>query len=228
MPAATLGVTDLKTFECEAILFDLDGVLVDSDRVVVRTWTEWSRARNLDPERVLEGAHGVRAVEVVKRFAPDADAAAEARELERIEVANLDGVREIQGARELLLSLDPRTWTVVTSGTTPLATGRLEHLGLPVPEHLVTANDVENGKPHPEPYLRGAELLGAAPERCVVIEDAPSGVEAARAAGMRVIAVPTTFPESALSEADAIAGTLAEIEVDRTASDGGTYRLRVG
>ena len=217
----------MKTFECEAVLFDLDGVLVDSGDVVVRTWQKWSRAHGLDPHHTIEFAHGVRAVEVVQHLTPHLDAAAEAAELERIEVEDLDGVKEITGAKELLRSLSPDAWTVVTSGTRPIATRRLEHLGLPVPEHLVTASDVENGKPHPEPYLKGAELLGVAPEQCVVIEDAPSGIGAARAAGMRVIAVATTYPHDALSEADTIARALTEIEAYRPSRNGEGFELRV-
>jgi mannitol-1-/sugar-/sorbitol-6-phosphatase len=217
----------LKTFECEAVLFDLDGVLVDSGDVVVRTWRKWSQAHGLDPQHTIEFAHGVRAIEVVERLTPHLDAAAEAAELERIEVEDLDGVRQIEGARELLESLSPDAWTVVTSGTRPIATGRLEYLGLPVPEHLVTASDVQKGKPHPEPYLRGAELLGVAPEQCVVVEDAPSGVGAARAAGMRVIAVATTYPVEDLSRADTIAGALTQIEVHRPSGDASAFELRV-
>jgi sugar-phosphatase len=211
----------VRTFECEAILFDLDGVLVDSNAVVVRTWQSWAKSRGLDPERILEVAHGRRTAETVRLVAPDLDAEAEATELERFEVGDLDGVLEIEGARELLSSLPPDAWTVVTSGTRPVATKRMEHLGLPLPERLVTSEDVENGKPHPEPYLMGAEIVGAAPEACVVIEDAPSGVSAARAAGMRVVAVATTYRADDLSEADAVAAALSEIRVSQPSERGG-------
>ena len=213
----------MRTFECEAILFDLDGVLVDSNQAVVRAWQGWAEERGMDPERILEVAHGRRTAETIRLVAPDLDADAEASALERSEVDNLDGVLEIAGARELLSSLPPDAWTVVTSGTRPVATRRMEHLGLPLPERLVTAEDVENGKPHPEPYLMGAEIVGTTPEACVVIEDAPSGVSAARAAGMRVIAVATTYRADDLSEADAVAAALAEIRVSHTSpSERGT------
>ena len=203
----------MKTFECEGILFDLDGVLVDSTAVVTRTWREWAEARGLDAERILEVAHGRRAAEVVRLFAPDVDAESEARELERIEVEDLEGVLEIEGARELLSSLPADGWTVVTSGTRALASSRMRHVGLPLPERFVSADDVQNGKPHPEAYLKGAEVLGVAPEECVVIEDAPSGVSSARAAGMRVVAVATTYDHGDLLEADAVAASLAGIRV---------------
>src|SRR3712207_2036721 len=195
-----------RTFECEAILFDLDGVLVDSHAVVVRTWRDWAEGRGLDAERILEVAHGRRAAEVVRLFAPDLDAEAEARELERIEVEDLEGVLEIEGARELLTSLPADGWTVVTSGTRALASGRMRHVGLPLPERFVSADDVENGKPHPEAYLKGAEILGAPPEACVVIEDAPAGIRSAKAAGMRVVAVATTHRAEQLREADVVVG----------------------
>ena len=217
----------MRTFECEAILFDLDGVLVDSNEVVVRTWQSWAKARGLDPDRILEVAHGRRTAETIRLVAPNLDADAEATELERIEDGDLDGVLEIEGARELLWSLPPDAWAIVTSGARPVATRRMEHLGLPLPERLVTSEDVEKGKPHPEPYLKGAELVGAAPEACVVIEDAPSGVSAAKAAGMRVVAVATTYRADELSDADTVAAALSEIRVSNASERGADGRTRL-
>lgn len=212
----------VRTFECEAILFDLDGVLVDSTAVVVRTWREWAEDRGLDAERLLEVAHGRRTAETVRLFAPDLDADSEARELERIEANDLDGVLEIEGARELLSSLPADGWTVVTSGTRELASKRMEHVGLPLPGRFVSADDVENGKPDPECYLKAAELLGVAPENCVVIEDAPPGIQAARSAGMAVVAVATTHPASELSDADSVTRVLSNISLGEnyTTADG--------
>lgn len=218
----------LETFECDAILFDLDGVLVDSTAVVERTWRGWAEGRGLDAGRILEVAHGRRATEVVRLFAPDLDADSEARELERIEAGDLDGVLEIEGARELLSSLPADGWTVVTSGTRTLASSRIKHIGLPLPERFVSADDVQNGKPHPEAYMKGAEVLGARPEACVVVEDAPSGVSSARSAGMRVVAVATTHSEDELNEADAVAPSLASIQAtSRLESGGARFKLRV-
>jgi len=221
----------VRTFGCEAILFDLDGVLVDSTAVVVRTWRDWARDRGLDAERILEIAHGRPAAETVRLFAPHLDADSEARELERMEAENLDCVLEVDGARELLSALPADGWTVVTSGTRALASKRMEHVGLPLPERFVSADDVENGKPHPEAYLKGAEVLGVRPEACVVIEDAPSGVSSAKSAGMRVIAVATTHREEDLKEADAVAASLASIRAfprpDSGAEGGPRFELRV-
>lgn len=215
----------MTTFECDAILFDLDGVLVDSTAVVVRIWREWAEDRGLDAERLLEVAHGRRTAETIRLFAPDLDADSEARELERLEAGDLDGVLEIEGARELLSSLPADGWTVVTSGTRAIASGRMVHVGLPLPERFVSADDVENGKPHPEAYLKGAEVLGVRPEACVVVEDAPSGVSSARSAGMRVIAVATTYREDDLHEADAVAASLSGIQA--TTRPGGEPRFEV-
>jgi sugar-phosphatase len=217
----------VRTFECDAILFDLDGVLVDSQAVVVRTWHEWAKEKDLDAGRILEVAHGRRPAEVVRDFAPELDADAEARELERMETNDLEGVLEIEGARELLSSLPTEGWTVVTSGTRALASGRMEHVGLPLPERFVSADDVENGKPHPEAYLKGAEILGVSPEACVVVEDAPSGVSSARSAGMRVIAVATTYREDDLHEADAVVASLTDIQATLLDGSGPRFELRV-
>jgi sugar-phosphatase len=212
----------VRSFACDAVLFDLDGVLVDSTEVVVRTWRIWAEKRGFDAERILEFAHGRKAAETIRMISPDLDPGFEVEELERAEAENLDGVLEVDGARELLASLPSDGWTVVTSGTRLLAEGRMVHLGLPMPERFVTADDVTNGKPHPEAYLKGAEILNARPEACVVIEDAPSGIRAARAAGMSVVALPTTYPAEDLQEADALAPALAKIGVaHRPGPDGG-------
>lgn len=212
-----------RRFECEAVLFDLDGVLVDSRRAVERTWQAWAKRHGLDATRVVEVAHGQRTEETVRCFAPDLNVEAEAAHLERAEVEDVAGVLEVDGADALLCALPPESWAVVTSGTRELATTRLKHAGLPIPRVLVCAEDVGEGKPEPEGYLRAATLLGAAPERCVVVEDTPAGIRAARAASMAVIALPTTHPASELSEADAVARALSDIRLCRVGpgDDGG-------
>ena len=203
----------MSSFGCDAILFDLDGVLVDSTRAVVRIWSEWAEQKGIEAERVLEVAHGRRTIETVRLVAPHLDAEAETEELQRIEIGNLDGMLEVEGALELVSSIPDDGWTVVTSGPRPLATNRLEHVGIPVPEHFVAAEDVTEGKPHPEAYLKGAEILGVNPEACLVIEDAPSGIQAGKSAGMTVISVATTHDEDELSEADAVIASLMDLRV---------------
>ncbi len=216
----------VKSLGCEAVLFDLDGVLVDSTRAVVRIWSEWAKRQGIQAERILEVAHGRRTIETVHLVAPHLDAEEETRELERVEIGDLDGVLEVEGALELISSIPNDGWTVVTSGPRALATRRLEHAMLPRPVRFVAAEDVKEGKPHPEAYLKGAEILGVSPEDCVVIEDAPSGIRAGKSAGMTVVAVATTHDEDDLSEADAIVASLTDIRVV-TGTGGSRFEVRV-
>src|SRR5438445_694131 len=150
----------MPTFHCSAILFDLDGVLVDSTRSVSRLWRRWATENGIDPERVLAIAHGVRTIEVVQRLAPHLDLEAEVQRIERRESEDTDGVAVMPGAADLIRSIPEARWCVVTSGTHLLAAARLRLVGLPTPRVLVTADEVKKGKPDPEPYLKGAQLLG--------------------------------------------------------------------
>lgn len=196
----------MSRFECGAILFDMDGVLVDSTAAVAGTWGRWAKTHSLDPQTVIDGAHGRRTIETVRAFAPHLDAQAEANRIESAESMELDTVTVIPGALALLRSLPEGQWGVVTSATRPMALTRLQDGGFPMPRVLVTADDVILGKPNPEPYLRGAAGLKIAPERCIVFEDSPAGIRAANAAGMRVIALQTTFEPDQLREAAAMIG----------------------
>jgi len=202
----------MPSFSCSAILFDLDGVLLDSTRVVAEQYTRWAREHGIDPAEVMKAAHGVRTLEVVQRVAPHLDAVAETRKIEDRE-AIADGIVAIPGAVTLLNTIPRGRWCVVTSGTRYLATTRMRRFGIPVPDILVTADDVRHGKPDPEPYRRGAELFKANPADCVVIEDAPAGIRSARSAGMKVISLPTTYPASELHEADVIIAGLGSLKV---------------
>jgi sugar-phosphatase len=182
---------------CKGVLFDMDGILISSIGSVERSWTKWAEMRGVDPEFALKMAHGRRAIETAALLRPDLDREAELRLIEDIEMADGDGVAVLPGVLDLLCALPAGRWTVVTSATDRLARQRLELAGIPVPDRLVTADDVEQGKPDPAPYLAGAALLGLAPEDCVVLEDAESGTQAGRAAGCTVIA--TTFSHEAES-----------------------------
>jgi len=203
----------MRTFPCSAILFDLDGVLVDSTRSVTRQWRRWAGENNIDPEKVLKIAHGVRTIEVVRRLTPHLDAEAEVKKIEQREADDTAGVVVMPGAAELIQSVPDGRWCVVTSGTRHLATARLRLANLAIPRVLVTADEVTNGKPHPEPYLKGAQLLGFDPVDCLVIEDAPAGIQSAHAGGMKAIGVASTFPASELHEADAVVSALQQIRV---------------
>jgi mannitol-1-/sugar-/sorbitol-6-phosphatase len=208
----------MRTLRCSAILFDLDGVLVDSTRSVSRQWRRWAGENNLSPEKVLQIAHGVRTIEVVRRLTPHLNPEAEVNKIEQREADDTGGVVVMPGAAQLIQSLPAGRWGVVTSGTHRLATSRLRLAKLPWPRVLVSAEDVGKGKPDPEPYLHGAKLLGMNPAECIVIEDAPAGIVAAHAGGMKVIALTSTYPAPQLGEADAVVQSLAQIQpryVDR-------------
>jgi sugar-phosphatase len=195
----------------QGILFDLDGVLIDSTAGVTRVWRDWAIRHGLDATQTAHTAHGRRAIETVRLLAPQLDAEAELRDLERREIADSYDVAAFPGAASLLASLPPRRWAIVTSGTRDLACHRLRVAGLPVPELMITGSDIEHGKPHPEPYQRGAALLGLAPTACVAVEDAPNGIRSALDAGMPVFAVPTTYPVDELTEATALLPNLAAL-----------------
>ena len=194
----------MPVFFCSAILFDLDGVLVDSTRAVDREWRDWARRKGVDGDAIMAIAHGVRTLEVIRRVAPHLDAEAEAREIEREEAGDQQGVAVMPGAMALVQSIPGRRWGVVTSGSRLLATARLQFCGLPVPEVLITSDDVTNGKPDPEPYLKGAAGLGIPAAECLVMEDAPAGIQSASAAGMRAIGIASTYAVSELKMADAV------------------------
>jgi len=200
-------------FQCSAILFDLDGVLVDSTRSVARQWRRWAEENNIDPEKVLAIAHGRRTIEVVRILAPQLDAEAEEKKIEKREADDNDGVTVMPGAAELLKSIPEGSWCIVTSGTRYLATSRLRFFHLPIPRVLVAADDVQKGKPDPEPYLKGAELLKVKPTECLVIEDAPAGIRSAHAGGMKAIALTSTYPAAELQEADVVLQNLQQIQV---------------
>jgi mannitol-1-/sugar-/sorbitol-6-phosphatase len=213
----------MPTFSCAAILFDLDGVLCDSTRQVDREWREWAARKGVDGDAVMAIAHGVRTIEVIRRVAPHLDAEAEAAAIEDHEAHDQSGVVVMPGAIDLVKTIPAGRWGVVTSGSRLLATNRLRHCGLPVPEVLVTSDDVTNGKPDPEPYLKGAERIGVKPAECVVIEDAPAGIQSARAGGMKVIGLASTYAAGRLTEADAVVRAFSALRV----SSNGTGRLVV-
>jgi sugar-phosphatase len=198
---------------CEALLFDLDGVLVDSTACIEHTWRTWAARHGLDGDALLHIAHGRHALETVRLVAPHLDARAELAALVAHEARATEGVFEVAGARELLAGLPSDRWAVVTSGVRAVAEHRLRHVGLPIPPVMVCADEIARGKPDPEGYLTAAARLGIAPAACVVVEDAPPGLEAARAGGMRAIALATTYRAEELRGADAVAHALGALTV---------------
>ena len=214
--------------ECTAVLFDLDGVLVDSTAYIERQWREWAMGKGLDPEPFLRYCHGRRAVETICLAAPELDARAEVDQFRERAVTDEVPLTAFPGARELLAALPERRWAVVTSGARRFALARLAGAGLPQPQVLVSAEDVREGKPSPEGYLRAAELIGAAASECLVLEDAPPGIEAARAAGATVVAVSTTHPPAALGGARLVLGSLADVHLASSPGNGRLLALELG
>jgi sugar-phosphatase len=199
----------------------MDGVLVDSTPAVARVWAGWAREHGFEPEAIVKMAHGRPSITTIRELLPHSDHAAEDREVERREIADVAGVIPLPGALELLLALPLHRWAIVTSCTRQLAGVRIAAARLPKPKHLVTAADVRHGKPDPEPYLKGAQILGVLASECVVLEDAPAGIRAGKAAGAHVVALRTTASDAELLEAGAdwIVDDCAELFVDFAAAE---------
>jgi mannitol-1-/sugar-/sorbitol-6-phosphatase len=214
------------TLHIDAVLFDLDGVLVDSTANVERHWTEWAVRVGLDPAAFLPTVHGRRAVDIIRGARPELDVDAELAFMIHRETEDLEGVAVMPGARDFVAQLPPERWGVVTSGVRSVATARLEAAGIPVPRVLIPADEIARGKPDPQGYLLGARRLAVEPARCVVCEDAPAGAEAARAAAMRLIALTSTHDARELAPADLIVADLSELAVEPTS--GGLAVRRVG
>src|SRR5258708_6114914 len=152
--------------QCAALLFDMDGVLIDSTPAVARVWRQWAIEHGFNPEEVVAAAHGRPSLATVRDYLPNADHEAENREVERREIDDLKGIVPLPGALDLLASLPSDRWTIVTSCTRRLAEVRLRAAGLPAPSKMITSNDITQGKPHPEPYVKGASILGFPAKDC--------------------------------------------------------------
>ena len=206
------------------VLFDMDGVLMSSLGSVERSWQRYAELRGLDPKLAVQMAHGRRAIETIRALRPDLDDEAELRVIEDMEVEDNEGLVVLPGVLAMLAALPESAWAIVTSATERLARSRLAHAGIEIPKYFVTGDSVTHGKPHPEPYQRGAELLGVTPHECVVIEDAPAGVAAGKAAGCKVLAVLTTHAAETLTAADWRVATLADVQT--SAETDGCVALR--
>jgi sugar-phosphatase len=205
----------------KGVLFDMDGVLVSSIGSVERSWTKWANLRGLDPAFAIASAHGRRSIDSVRVLMPHLDAQAENDLIEDWEVEDTEGVEELAGVTALIAQLPPHRWTIATSATRRLATARLLAAGITPPERFITAELVVNGKPDPEPYRKGAELLGFPPQDCMVIEDAVSGATAGKAAGCKVLANTVSHSLESLSMADWVVDSLEGIKVEVLPDDEG-------
>lgn len=203
----------------------MDGVLIDSTHAVARVWRKWAIEHGFEPESTIRMAHGRPSIATLRDLLPDADHEALNREVERREIEDLEGVVALPGSRELLASLPQGRWAIVTSATRPLAEARLRATGVPIPKHFLTSNDIVKGKPDPEPYLKGAALLGFPASECIVVEDVPAGIRSGKGAGARVIAFPSTVKPDELraAGADWILPNCAAIDV--LESDGNGLKL---
>jgi sugar-phosphatase len=206
-------------FDVEAILFDIDGTLVDSTPAVERSWRTWAARRGIDVDAILRVCHGRRSEDTIALFLPVDQRPAGVAELEELELADLAAVLALPATQQLLPRIPGNRWAAVTSGSRKLMQARLEAAGLPAPEVLISAEDVSAGKPDPEGYLKAAAALGYDVAQCLVVEDAPAGITAGHAAGARVLAVTTSHDRSELTSADAVVPSLEQCSVD-TAADG--------
>ena len=214
---------------CDGMLFDLDGVLVDSTPAVERVWSKWAIAHGLDPEETVRIAHGRPSIATVRDIMPEADYELENEVILRGELEDTDGIVPLAGARELLESLPLERWALVTSCARPLAEVRLKTAGLPIPEKMITCDDVRIGKPDAEPYIKGAALLGIPASRCIVFEDAPAGIRSGKAAGATVIALRSTSTDDELERAGAdwIVTGYANLHLSRPNNGSGSLRLAI-
>jgi len=214
-------VTAARSFPCRAILFDLDGVLVDSAECIEKTWRKWATDHRLDPEHVIEIAHGRRAIETVRLIAPELSADAELGALAASEAMTSEGVYEITGASELLQQLPAGTWGVVTSGIRSVAEFRLRYTRLLLPAVMICADEIMRGKPDPEGYVLTTRLLSEKmklkeplkPSDCLIVEDAPAVIRSVKQVGFPTLAVATSYAPSSLGDADWICESLRPDEV---------------
>jgi len=210
------NANELLTVETKGLLFDMDGVLISSTGSVERSWQRWCKLYGMPNADQFHVPHGTRAVDIVRMLKPQWDEAQVAegqRLIEDLEMADTADLTVLPGVKLLLAQLPPERWIVVSSASTRVLIGRLAAAGLPVPARYISGDMVVHGKPDPEPYRRGAELLGYAPGDCIVVEDAPSGVGSGLAAGCRVLGVLGTHPAEKLRAATWLARSLDEIEV---------------
>lgn len=204
---ATLGRLAGEVFD--AVIFDMDGTLVDSTPAVARSWDRWGSEHGLTPEQ-MQGHHGVPAESIVRLLLPADRHAAGIARIHELELTDVDDIVVLPGAAEALAALKDARNAIATSCTRPLAKARIGAAGLVAPSVIVTVDDVERGKPHPDPFLEAARRLGVDPTRCLVVEDAPQGLLAGTAAGCFTLAVVTTTPREELV-ADAVVDDLASV-----------------
>lgn len=223
MEQATIQMVQI---DVSGLLFDMDGVLISSIGSVQRSWRRWAKHYGLPNPDQVEIPHGVRAIDIMTQLKPDVDKVEGLKLIEDMELVDTADLEVLDGVRALLENLPADRWAIVTSATHRLLLGRLKAAGLPVPDRIISGDQVQRGKPDPEPYRRGAELLGVQPQDCLVFEDAPSGVRAGIAAGCRVLGVLGTHSAEELRNAGAtwIVSSLTDV---RTETRGGQIAVLI-
>jgi len=189
-----VGMGSNLNLTCKAVLFDMDGTLVDSGVVVERAWGRWAARHGIPLETVLSFSHGRPTIATMEHFLPTRDHSEELEEMDRYEETQLEGILPVPGAMQIVHALQNHSWAIVTSAWRRLAEARVLAAGLPLPKVIVPVDEIRNGKPHPEGFLQAAERLGVAPKDCLVFEDTRPGIEAGMSAGMQVVALLTTVP----------------------------------
>ena len=196
-----------------AVLFDMDGVLISSTEADERSWLRWAKLHGMEDTFSIRSTHGRRTIDTIRALRPDLDLTTELERMEDFDAEDTAGLTVYPGVRELLAGLQPTQWSIVTSASDRVMRHRLGALDLPVPPKIVTSESVTLGKPNPDPYQLGASQLGLTPADCLVIEDSPSGIRAAKTAGCFVIAVATSHAPEELKEADWIVSSLEDLEL---------------
>ena len=210
----------------DAIIFDMDGVIVDTRAIVEKVWFEWAVENKISWEDVKNNIHGKRTVEIIRQFTPELNEESTVKIIEDRQAEDIDNICVGKGARKCLNTIKGCKWAIVTSNTRTAALNKLENVQFNVPEVLITGDDVKNGKPSPDGYLMAASRLGVKPEKCIVVEDSPAGVKAGKDADMYVAAVKTTHREDFLQNADVIVTSLYDLRISCLAcSDGKKIRL---
>lgn len=185
----------------KGILFDLDGTLIDSWTCIEYAWKTWCEQNNLQYNDLVHKFNGSRAIDIISTLKPELNAEEERNKIDAFEIAHPEHLSLIPGAAAILKKIPKNKWGIVTSGSITIVRHKLKHTCIEAPDVLITSESINQGKPHPEGYLKGAYQLGIEPAECLVFEDSPQGIEAALQAGMQVIALKTTFPSEKLSRA---------------------------
>jgi sugar-phosphatase len=217
-----IGLGELVDQVFDAVIFDMDGTLIDSTPAVRRSWNTWAGEHGLTPAD-LESQHGIPSAGVVRALLPESMQAAAIERINELEIGDVGGIVVLPGAAEALAALAQAKNAIATSCTRPLANARIKAAQLTPPSIVVTVDDVARGKPHPDPFFEAARRLGVDPTRCLVVEDAPAGLQAAATAGCFTLAVITTTPRNEL-EADGVVPDLASVAFEATPA-GITVRL---